>query len=102
MPDYYLRADSKSDIEQKLIGSGLAYIACGAQGEEWISPSGGVAIDHIGPYVIQNYDENGAYNPIIKDSRWHTNIKTKFELNQAQKNYLPLIEPPETPNRIFV
>jgi hypothetical protein len=104
MPDYYLRAENKQDIEDKLIGSGLAYIAKGADGSEWFSPSTGVAIDHIGLYVINDvkFDEqNNLIPPVIKDNRWHTNIRTKFELNEAQKSYLPLIDPPTTPNRLF-
>jgi hypothetical protein len=104
MPDYYLRADTQQEIENKLIGSGLAYIAKGADGYEWLSPSAGVVIDHLGPYIVGKieFDENGnPIQPTVKDNRWHTNIRTKFELNEAQKSYLPLIDPPTTPNRIF-
>jgi hypothetical protein len=104
MPDYYIRADTKEEVESKLIGSGLAYIAKGADGSEWISPSAGVVIDHLGPYIINKveFDENGNFiPPVVKDNRWHTNIRTKFELNEAQKFYLPLIDPPTTPNRVF-
>ena len=104
MPDYYLRADTKEEVENKLIGSGLAYIAKGADGTEWFSPSSGVVIDHIGRCIVGKieFDENkNPIQPTVKDNRWHTNIRTKFELNEAQKSYLPLIDPPTTPNRVF-
>ena len=105
MPNYFLRAETKEEIEQKLIGAGLAYMTTGADGSQWLTESPGTFIDHIGPYIVfvNEVDETGKLvPPIIKDERWHTNIRTSSELTEAEKAYLPLIDPPKTPNRKFV
>lgn len=105
MPDYFLRAETKEEIETKLLGAGLLIQTTGADGVQWLSEASGVFIDHLGPYIlfVNEFDETGKLKPpITKDSRWHTNIRTLFELTEAQKAYLPLIDKPSSPNRKFV
>lgn len=108
--DYYLRTDTKEEMESRLVGAGLGHYVQ-VQGVTCFVENTGVAVDHMGPYIsiepppepeiLKNsgsiFDAIGA----VKDSRWHTNLRTTTELYEAQKQYLPLIPPPSHPVRRF-
>lgn len=97
--DYYARADTREEVETRLVGAGLGFFD--AQGR--FVEAEGVVIDHMGPcieyQVPDPIPEPNDFSRIetVKDPRWHTNIRTRLPLYEAQRVYLPLIPPPETP-----
>ena len=104
--DYYLRADSQEIMESRLVGAGLGSFVQ-INGVTAFVHGEGVVVSHIGPCITgedippaEILMERGKIfipNIIVKDPRWHTNIRTKVELYEAQKQYLPLIPPPSHP-----
>lgn len=93
-------------MESLLVGAGLGYFK-EENGLSVFVEYEGVVVDHIGPYYTSDAPpepevllaSNSYFFPsvILKDGRWHTNIRTQKELYQAQKQYLPLIPPPAYP-----
>jgi hypothetical protein len=105
---YYLRADTREEIESRLVGAGLGTFSQ-INGVTAFVEGDGVVVDHLGQIIgsaplpdAETLKSTGEYfipTPIIKDSRWHTNLRTKMQLCEAQKVYLPLIPPPSRPKK---
>ena len=77
MNDYYLRASSKSHLDEAISSSGVdSLLECA-----------GAVIDLIGP--------------VGADSRYHANLRTQDPLEASQEALLPVIDPPETPYRVW-
>lgn len=104
--DYYLRTDTREEMESRLVGAGLgAFVQ--VDGVTGFVQSAGVVVSHIGPCITcedipppEVLMETGTFfvpNQFVKDPRWHTNLRTTVELYEAQKQYLPLIPPPSYP-----
>lgn len=108
--DYYLRADTKEEIEARLVGAGLGYFIQ-IDGATAFVENKEIAVDHLGPYVTKEHPpesevlKNSGFifipNDVTVDSRWHTNLRTTTELYEAQKQYLPIIPPPSHPIKRF-
>lgn len=102
--DYYARSDTKEQMEALLVGAGLgSFIQI--NGITAFIENEGVVIDHLGMCVTYE-GSNQTPNPqtfetveIIKDPRWHTNIRTTKKLFDAQLVYLPLLPEPKNPMR---
>lgn len=93
-------------MESRLVGAGLGTFVQ-IDGVTAFMENQGVVVDHIGPYfppavapdqdTLQSQQIYFIPNETVKDSRWHTNLRTTEKLNEAQKQYLPLIPPPSHP-----
>lgn len=97
MKDHFLRADSREIIDQALQAAGLlTYI----DGE----PSYAAAVDYVGaiyrPTGSLIADEDGGEYPEMKPIvGYHVNLRG--DLTEAQIALLPIIDPPNHPQRIF-
>lgn len=100
--DYYARADTKEQMETLLVGAGLG-VFTQVEGVTAFVQNEGVVVEHIGPCVVYEYPdpipEPNTFEriEIVKDPRWHTNIRTTRELFDAQRVYLPLLPTPKNP-----
>ncbi len=96
MFDYYLRSFSRLEMETLLKSAKLIIAVDFDNGNIFYVPAHNVIISHIGSILLEEpqIDENGT---LIKDSLidnyWHTNIRTKEELTEEQKQILPLVYP---------
>ena len=99
--DYFLRTTTESEMEDALIAAGLAQEYTDEDGEVMVLPVSGVAIDHIGPIPARVDEDNVVIKP--GDSRWHSNVRVTFELDQAVEAALPTFTPlPGVPYRVFI
>lgn len=89
MADFMLRTDTEDQMLDALIAAGLAKELIDEEGEVVVLPMEGVTLDHIGQ--------------IKADTRWHTNLRTAFELSGETVAMLPTVDPfPENPYRVFL
>jgi hypothetical protein len=98
--DYLLRSTTESDLDDALIAAGLAEERTDEDGEVMVLPVAGVTLDRIGP-IPAVVDEEGV---IVRpgDNRYHANLRVSFELDKAQEDELPLVDPlPTVPYRRF-
>jgi hypothetical protein len=98
--DYLLRSTTESDLDDVLIAAGLAEEVTDIDGEVTVQPVAGVTLDRIGP-IPAVVDEEGV---ILRpgDNRYHANLRVSFELDKAQEDELPLVDPlPTVPYRRF-
>lgn len=96
MNNYYLRGISKLQVESALKDAGLLVEQDFGNGKVFFIPIRDVDICHIGSIVIEDpeIDENGILTKdTVFDNYWHTNIRTKEELTEEQKQILPLVYP---------
>lgn len=96
MYNYYLRSKSRFETEVALKNAGLLVQQDFGNGQLFYIPNRDVDIAHIGQIVIEEpqVDENGLLvKDTVFDNYWHTNIRTKQELTDEQKQILPLIYP---------
>ena len=101
--DYMLRTDTKEEMNEALLSSGLA-TEIESEGQTIIQPIPHVYIDHIGPITkAAVVDEEGVViTPGTSDTRWHTNVRVCIELTEEQIAALPQVDPPPTiPYRVF-
>lgn len=99
MHNYCLRSKSRTEIESALKSAGLLIEQDFGNGEIFLIPSRDVDVCHIGPIIIEEpeVDENGILiKDTVFDNYYHTNIRTKQELTEEQKQILPLVNP-QTP-----
>jgi hypothetical protein len=103
--NYYLRANSRLEIEIALKNAGFLEPVDFGDGKIFYIQKNEIKISHIGSIIVEEpiVDENLVLiKDTIFDNRWHTNIKTKHELTEEQKQILPIIDPPpKTPKVIF-
>jgi hypothetical protein len=103
--NYYLRSNSKLEIETALKDVGFLEPVNFGDGKIFYIQKDEIIISHIGSIVIEEpvVDENLILvKHAVLDNRWHTNIKTKNELTEEQKQILPIIDPPpKTPKVLF-
>lgn len=99
MKDYFLRADTREQIDQALINAGLLTIA---DGEPITSPEVNL-LDYIGQIpeetgrMIKDEDGN-EYPETILSAEYHANLRGA--LTPEQEAVLPIIPWPEKPYRI--
>lgn len=95
MKDYFLRAQSREQIDQSLTAAGLLTIV---DGEPITSPE--VVIDYVGTIYRPSgaLDEEGiqVMEPV---EGYHVNLRGN--LMQQQVDKLPIIDAPNNPQRIF-
>lgn len=95
MKDFFLRANTREQIDQALIDAGLITIV---DGEPITSPE--VIIDYVGAIYRPSgaLDEEGS--PIMEAVEgYHVNLRGNLTQQQADK--LPIIDVPNNPQRIF-
>lgn len=105
MYDYYLRTNTYEEMQNALKQANLLTEIDFGDGQKFLIPSENIYLVHIGSCMLEEpiMDEN---QKIIKDAvydtRWHTNIRSKIEFTEEQKQLLPLLDPqPQTPKLIF-
>lgn len=99
--DYLLRTTTESDMEDALIAAGLAQEVTDPDGEVFVLPVSGVAIDHIGPIPAQVDPEDPMVIVRPGDSRWHTNVRVADGVDFDPAD-LPEVDPaPAVPYRVF-
>ena len=95
MKDYFLRADTREQIDQDLVDAGLLTVA---DGEPITNPE--VIIDYVGiihrPSEALDEDGNLIMEPV---EGYHVSLRGK--LTAEQEALLPIIETPSQPQRIF-
>lgn len=97
MKDYFLRAETREQIDQALQSAGLLFYVDGV-------PTANVAIDYVGTVHKSTgnmlTDEDGLEYPEVKRvDGYHVNLRG--ELTAEQEALLPIIETPSQPQRIF-
>src|SRR5690554_3613884 len=99
MKDYFLRAETREQIDQALIDAGLITIVNG----EPVASSSAI-IDYVGTIHRDSgqytLDEDGFEVAIMEPIEgYHVNLRGK--LTAEQEALLPIIETPSQPQRIF-
>lgn len=99
MKDYFLRAESREQIDQALINAGLLTLIDGEPVE-----SSSVSIDYVGTIHRDSgqytLDKDGFEVAIMEPIEgYHVNLRGK--LTAEQEALLPIIETPRHPQRIF-
>lgn len=99
MKDYFLRANTREQIDQALINAGLLDIV---DDEPITSPE--VIIDYVGTIYRDSgqytLDEDGFEVAIMEPVEgYHVNLRGN--LTQEQIDALPIIDAPNNPQRIF-
>lgn len=97
MKDYFLRAESREQIDQALINAGLLTVV---DGEPTTSPE--INIDYVGIIYRPSgaLDEEGS--PIMEPVEgYHVNLRVRGELTPEQLAILPIIPKPNKPHRVF-
>jgi hypothetical protein len=98
--DYLLRSTTESDLDDALIAAGLAEERADEEGDVTVQPVAGVSLDRIGAIPAQVDEEGIILRP--GDNRYHANLRVSFELDKAQEDELPLVDPlPTVPYRRF-
>lgn len=95
MKDYFLRAQSREQIDQALIDAGLLTVV---EGEPIVNPD--AIIDYVGTIHRPSgaLDEEGS--PIMEPVEgYHVNLRGNF--TQEQIDVLPIIDAPNNPQRVF-
>lgn len=99
MRDYFLRAQSREQIDQALIDAGLLSVI---EGEPNTSPEVAI-LDYIGQIpeetgrIVKDEDGN-EYPESVLSAEYHANLRGTFTQDQLDK--LPIIPWPKKPYRI--